>query len=1771
MKKYSGKAEQVIHTPVFRVEGIDTRVNEVVPLFVSLSKDSSLRDTLNRIQDTVRESYAYQNYPLKLLNETISRNTFSGNVLLSLNSIHEPTRARHNYDLHLDLRKGSDSKFIEIVLTYNPYAFDRYFIGHFQRHIEEVLKAFNHPDTPVKDIRVISADEERLLLDVFSQGQKVDRPEKTASDIFEEQVNSHPDNVAICFPGGELRYIEVNEYANKLGRLMAESYGLEPGNVVALMMPRGELPIIALLAILKAGATYLPIDPALPRSRRELMIADAGVSLIVSATGTGEEYMVPVLQTDMKAIAALPAPSGNITLDKIPDDSAYVIYTSGSTGRPKGVEVSHRSLVNMSLSQIDLFGIQSGDTILQFAPLSFDASVSEIFTALFSGAALATVERDIIEDTGRMTAYLKDSSVSVVTFPPSYLSTFKASDLSFLRVMITAGEAANPAIAKEYCRRMTYFNAYGPTECTVCASLYKLTFSAELSGSIPIGKPIHNVNTYVLDDERNPVPIGLPGELCVSGVGLAKGYLNNPELTGEAFIHHPGLDTLLYHTGDLVRWNEEGELEYIGRKDDQLKLRGFRVEPGEITNILTSHSEVQEAVVLKGTGDELIAVVVPANEVPADDWKNQLQTYCRNRLPAYMVPTVYRKVQKLPLTRHGKVDKQALIELNEAALRSEKYVAPQNEMQVLVSGIWESALGRTQISVEDNFFAIGGDSIKGIQIVSRIHKAGYRADLKELYQNPTIRSFSGTIREAGLQIDQGPVVGKVPLTPIQKAFFRKDFMRPNHFNHAVMLHHPKGFDREAIKAVFTKIVEHHDALRMQFELADGTVTQYNRDTSWTTPLMEYDMRNWNENILNDGQTTEQAITSIADKLQASINLGTDPLIQLTLFQTDKGDRLLIIIHHLVVDTISWRILSEDIEELYGQYVAGKSLELPKKTHSFKTWAEGLTAYADGEKISTELAYWQKVNSLSWELPLDRQGTNRVSDAKSFGFTLNPETTRRLLTQANQAFHTEINDLLLSALSLAFKETFGTDKIVVNLEGHGRESILKDIDVSRTVGWFTTEFPVVLDSSRDNDLEGLIIETKERLRQVPEHGIGYGILKHLSTADHNLDNDFNAIGFNYLGQFDQEMNNMSFEIAKESHGATKYEGENRFHLLDISGMVADQELRLSVTYSEQQFKNETIQSLVKNYEKALSRIINYLSGIDSSKKTPSDLTYDNIRMQDYNRLSEQYDIHDLYPLSPMQQGMLFQAIFDKATSAYFDQTSYRIHGQLDPAFVEESLNDLINRHEVLRTAFVQTEDGKSLQLVQQFKKAEFTYEDLRNRGGQEEYIESYKKQDRDKGFVFSSGDLLRVTMLQLDEEVYEFIWSHHHILMDGWCIRILIAEFLELYNSHLQQRGHNLLPVQPYSQYIKWLDDQNYTDSQQYWSTYLKGYSETAVIPAMRSRNDYQVSEKHTQFFKRISEDKTQQLRRLAAEADVTLNNVIQTLWGILLSQYNNTNDVVFGTVVSGRPSQIAGIESMIGLFINSVPVRVQYDAHSTFIDLVQSVQKNAVASESHHYYPLADIQAASDLKQELIDHLLTFENYPIAEEIEGIMEEHRDTAGSARLEISKVDVFDQNHYDFNVLFGLGRELVMKLEYTQAFDNEYIKNIANQFAWLVDQVLADRTIQADKLSLVPAEDHTLLLEKFAEIKTEYPREASIASVFEDQVHRLPDEVALVFGDEKLTYRELNEKANRLAQYLITEHNVQPGAMVGILMDKSEWLMIGILGILKAGAAYVPIDA
>ncbi|AUT01014.1 non-ribosomal peptide synthetase [Nostoc sp. CENA543] len=1806
LHRYSGQDDICIGSPFANRDRreIDSLIGFFVNTLVlrtQLEGNPSFSQLLEKVRSVVWDAHAHQDIPFEQIVEALQPERSLGyNPLFqalfvlenfSLETLELPgisltpeiiDRGTSKFDLSVSAwqtKKGLKGFWEYNSDLFTPDTITR-MIGHFQSLLAAIVK---DPQQKVRQLPLLTEKEQHQLLVEWNHTHTDYPQDKCLHQLFEEQVEKTPDAVAVVFENQQLTYHQLNCRANQLAHHL-RSLGVKPDVLVSICVERSLEMAIGLLGILKAGGAYLPIDPEYPPERISLMLQDAQVSLLLSQKSLLSQLPLDNRENPCQVIC-LDQNTFNLALTENPsrqtqpDNLAYVIYTSGSTGRPKGVMIEHRAIVNLSLTWAKTFQVQNHSRLLQFGSFSFDLSVAEITTAFVTGACLYLANKETLLPSQSLVDFLTANKITHSFLSPSALSVLPKASLPDLQCLTAGGEACTTEIVNQWGTERRFYNCYGPTESTVTATI----FLCQPNGKKPpIGKPISNLRIYILDAHHQVLPPGIPGELCIAGVGLARGYLNRPEITAEKFIEIDlfGQVERIYKTGDLARWGADGNIEYLGRIDNQVKIRGFRIELDEVETALNRNPEVQTSCVIVREDipgqKQLVAYVVPHHTVTM----SELRQYLKEKLPEYMLPHAFVILESLPVTPNGKIDRRALPAPDSREGLEVSFVAPRNQTEKILAQIWAEVLRVKQVGIYDNFFELGGDSILSIQILAKAKLAGLQLTLKQLFAHQAIADLAavaGTIE--AIEVKQELVTGLVPLTPIQHWFFEQNLVEAHHFNQAFLLSFPCDLQPETLKQVFQQLLVHHDALRLRFTPSDATWQQIYSAPNDHLAFSYIDLSALPENEQQAAIADQEAV------LQANLHL-SENLVQVAFFHlgVDKRVKLLIVIHHLVIDGVSWRILLNDLQTAYQQLAQGQTLQLPPKTTSFKDWSEKLTAYAQSPALKSEVAYWLNEARLKVpSIPVDlTKGVNNFAAANTILLSLSESETRALLHDVPKAYNTQINDVLLTALVLVVSKWIGSRSVLFNLEGHGREDIVDGVDLSRTVGWFTTIFPVLVELPATDKLADVLKSVKEQLRAIPNKGIGYGLLRYLSQ-DAEIASQLQAfpqaqISFNYLGQFDQQVNTSSW-MQPASESAVKMHGlqNNRPYLLEIDSIIAGEQLRIEWTYSKNLHQHATIENLAQEFFQTLQQIIAHCASGENGGYTPSDFSLVRFNQLELDQTlalvckhqsgkTHWRNIEDIYPLSPMQEGMLFESLYAPNSPAYFEQSIYNLSGQLNLSAFEQAWQQVVARHSILRTGFIWEQLPQPLQVVYRQVDVKLQTYDWQHLSPQQQQqkLESLLQSQRQQGFQLSTAPLMHLSLVQLSADRYQFVWNFHHLLLDGWSVPVIFQDLLYFYRAILQGETQTRPPVLSYRNYIAWLQQQDLTKAQEFWRQKLQGF--TAPTPltvdkpsSQRKQLDASYREQKIQ----LTATATTALQTFARQHQLTMNNVVQGTWALLLYRYSQETDIVFGATVSGRPASLIGVESMVGLFINTLPVRVQLGNETEVLALLQDLQTQLVESEQYSYSSLVDIQGLSDVPRgtPLFESLVVFDNYPVNEAA---------PENNYGFSIDDLHAIEQTNYPLTIIAIPGQQLLVRISYdTSRFDDGAIARLLGHFQTLLTAIVANPNERISQLPLLTAWEKQQLLVDWNNTQAEYPVDQCIHQLFEEQVEKTPDAVAVVFENQHLTYQQLNCRANQLAHYL-QDLGVKPDTLVGICVERSLEMMVGLLGILKVGGAYVPID-
>ncbi|NOK35298.1 non-ribosomal peptide synthase/polyketide synthase, partial [Corallococcus exercitus] len=1670
LSRYSGQRDISVGSPT-----AGRRLAELEPLvgfFVNnlvlrtrLDGDPSFREVLRRVWETTLGAYAHQDIPFeKLVEELRPRRDLRHSPLfqvwfvldkarladfttggLTLSTV-ETDAGVSRFDLALFLSDAEEG--LTGTLDYNTDLFDTSTIARMAEHLGVLMEGIvRAPDTRLSQLPLLPEHERQQLWTNARPAARTLPEVPQVHRLFEAQAARTPDAVALLHGADALTYGELNVRANQLARHLRR-LGVGPEILVALCLEDPREFIIAVLAILKAGGAWLPLDPTLPSERLAFITSDAWAPVLV--TDSSLEYLIDrrgyVLLVDEHADRIEREAEGNLDGASDPSHLAYVIYTSGSTGRPKGTLLTHGGLCNTALQTLDFMDLGPERRLLQFFSTSFDASVSEIFPALLSGATLVLASREEKMPGAPLLELVRQQAVTTLKVTPSVLAQLDPEGLSGVRTLIVAGEACTPELVERFAPGRRFVNAYGPTEATVCAAVN----TAVRARPLTLGRPFHNVEAHVLDAQGGLVPPGVPGELYLGGMGLARGYLGRPDLTAERFVPHPFATepgARLYRTGDRARWLPDGELEYLGRVDFQVKLRGFRIELGEVESVLSQSLSVREAVVVLREDSpgvkRLIAYVVPREGQEVDS--ASLRSHLQAKLPEYMVPSAFVALEALPLNANGKLDRQALPLPEASASAQASFVAPRTPVEIQLARIWAQVLGLPRVGVHDNFFELGGDSIISLQVVARARLVGLSLATRDLFQHQTLEALALVARASSdaPSAEQGPVSGPVPLTPIQHHLLHHDASHAHHFNQALLLASRQPLQPSHLEAALRRLLSHHDALRLRFsrdasgawashgvpsakadgflaqadrsspdtastrasqgvpsDKADGFLAQADRSSpdasdAWTShgvPPEEADFF-LAQVDLSSLPAAEQprALEAEASRLQASFVLSQPPLLRACLFHLGEGNqRLLLVAHHLVVDAVSWRVLVEDLEACYAAFAEGRSPELPPKSSSFQTWARRLEAHAASTALAREASLWtQALGASVAPLPTDASGPNTHASERRLALAFDAEETRLLLQEVPTAWRASIDDVLLTALSLSLREWTGQTLARIHLEGHGREALFADVDLSRTVGWFTSLVPLQVELPAHGSAGEALRTVRDARRRLPHHGIGFGLLRWLAphdTAASLRDTPAPEVAFNYLGQLDASVTSSRFfSLASEAIGSNLAPGGTRLHALELNGSVMGGRLQLTFSYSAHRHHEATIATLASRFQHHLRALITERHSEDARRFSPGDFPLASLSQPALDALLRRtgQDIENVYPLSPTQQGMLFHAQLSPGSAVYFEQLSWTVASALDLTAFLEAWRTCIRLHPILRSSFHWEGLEHPLQVVH--ADVVLPLEELDWRGlpsaEQQSRFEQLLREDKRRGLDLRRAPLIRLTAVRLGESSVRFLWSHHHLLVDGWSLGLLIKEVFSLYDVLRSGAKPERASRPAFGEYIAWLHQRDDSADETWWRTYLEGFASPTPLPAdSRATLARGQTASHLTLELGLSTEETAALQAFARGHQLTLPTLALASWGLVLSHFSGEHDVVFGQTVAGRPPELPGSDSIVGVFINTLPVRVRRAPASSFLlPWLASLQAQLMELRQYEHAPLVQVQSWSAVPRgtPLFESLLVFENYPL--------------------------------------------------------------------------------------------------------------------------------------------------------------------------------------------------
>ncbi|KVN27831.1 non-ribosomal peptide synthetase [Burkholderia stagnalis] len=1618
---------------------------------------------------------------------------------------------------------------------------------------------------------------------------------------FARQAAAYPHRVALADAAASLTFAELDDASNRVARAL-QLRGTAAEEAVVVCIERSARFVVGLLGALKAGALAVLLDPAQPAERLAAAAADcrARWALVADGAAWPADTRAQALDVDALAADATLAHAAGTRIALHAEQGAYLIYTSGSTGTPKGVVVSHRALADYVQGMLDELAFAPDASFAMVSTVAADLGHTTLFGALCAGRTLHLLPASCAFDPDAFADEMRRRDVGVLKIVPSHLQALLEArvpaDVLPSHALVTGGETltwalvARLAALKPACR---VINHYGPTEATVgalaCDTASMAADARDAAAGVPLGRPLPNARACVLDAFGACVPAGATGELYLGGPGVARGYLNRPGQTAERFLPDPFTPgARLYRTGDRVRLRADGRIAFLGRIDDQVKIRGYRVEPGEVSAAVRAADGIAQAETLAVEHDgrmRLVTFVVARDGTPFDE--AALRTRLAATLPDYMVPAQIVALPRLPVTANGKIDRAALRALAAAPVAATGGDAPQGAVETTLAEVWQAVLKAPRVGRDDNFFELGGDSILVLQVIARARKRGVRFTPKQLFDGPTVAELArvakteavaapGSVQPATSAPASSASAAAIErvLTPAQQRFFALGVPQPGHWNQAVAFDVRGAFDADAFARAFDALLTHHDAFRQRF--LRGATGEWKADDAPRAfdalPFVEVAAR-------DDADALARF-----DALQRRLDLGRGPLACACAARLPDGaTRLFVAIHHLIVDGVSWRILLDDLDTAYRAACERRPVRLAPQGPRADAWAARLAQAATdpASPFANEAAYWAGMahgDELAPDHP-DAPATN--ADAAVVVQTIDAALTRAALTDAHAAYRTQTIELLAAALAIALTGARGGVQTPascrVELEGHGREALFDDADPSRTIGWLTSHYPVSLPvaaSACDT-----LCTIKDTLRAVPHKGLGFGVLAHYGAAATRAALAAvprPRVTFNYLGQFDAPRD--ATLVPRFGGAGVERDPQGPLgNLLAIHAYLDEghdgaRTLKLHWVYGAPQFERATIDALAARFAAALRELVDACATRVARRgggATPGDfplarragLTQAAIERAPLDWRT----IDDVYPLSPMQQGILFHALFAPGHASYVNQL-VATATWLDADRLAAAFDASIARHDILRTS-VMPDEAAPLQRVHRQAAQPVEQLDWRTRGAAfDADFDAWLAADRARGFDWNQPPLMRLTLIRETDDAWRVVWTRHHVLLDGWSTARLLADVLRDYRDPDAVSPFASRPALRYRDFIAWLGERDRDAEERFWTARLARLdAPTLIAERTADRAEADV----VTWRASIGTDAMARVTHAARALKLTVNTLVQGAWALALQRMTHQPAVAFGATVAGRPDALPDVDAVLGLFINTVPVITAPAPQQRAADWLQALQRDNAAAAEHAHTPLADIQRwARGAGGALFDTLVVFENYPV---------EATDGGDDPRaLALRDVRSIESTDFALTLVIESGADLTIDYGYdTARIDAAQVETWHRAFACALDALARTPDARLGALSISDDAARDALAQRQATART-WPadRQRPLHVQFEAAAHATPDAIALEYADahggmHRMTYRELDACTSRVAAAL-RRHGVQPDTPVALCVERSFDMVAALVGVLKAGAAYLPVD-
>ncbi|KAJ6051217.1 hypothetical protein N7499_010580 [Penicillium canescens] len=1696
----------------------------------------------------------------------------------------------HAYALSAQCMLSADK--VKIQIEFDNSLISSFQVKHICSQFESVLGQLSLGGP--RSVRELHAFSELDMKQVLNWNDKLPQVEtRTLTALIEAQMREQPHAPAICSWDGDFTYQQLDRLSNRLARHLID-LEVGPEVFVPYCFPKSAMAIVAMLAIIKAGGAGVPLDPEYPVERTQGIARDAGATVLITT---------PELSTKFKGIVPAVVHLSEDLLNHItredpilphraqPWNALYIPFTSGSTGKPKGIVIEHSMFASSAAAHGELLGLGPHSRVFQFAAYTFDVNFADIFTSLIRGACIC-IPSDL-ERMNDITGAINRTRANSAVLTPTVAAMFCPDQVPTLKTLILGGEPLTRENVRVWADHVSLWNTFGPAECCVYCAAYPLRTSD--SDPAVLGYAVGSINWVVSPSDHNKLsPVGCIGELVVQGPIVSRGYLNDPDKTNAAFIENPAWLPInfpeehrrVYKTGDLVRYNADGTLNFIGRKDTQVKVHGQRVELEEIEAHLSYSSQIKHALLaVPGSGlysgrlvcllslgeatgmdksrrSNDIELIDSSKKATAAQVVSMTRNYLEAKLPRYMIPAAWAVLKSIPMNASRKLDRKLLKNwletIDESTYRSIADVSnlkatrqPTTDLEKQICNTISVvlALPNDSVGLEHSFLWLGGDSISAMQLMSRLRIMNIHLSVQDILRYRTVEALvshahiSHQVRDDALEFEE--IVGWFDLTPIQKMFFEKQPNGQKHFNQSFALKLAKSISDNELEQALQTLIDRHSMLRCRYSKSERDGNWRQRVTSEVAESLLF---------LPSQRLSYDEMTGTFRDMQTRLDVEKGPILAGTTCYANKAQYLFLTVHHLVVDLVSWRVILEELEELliHGALQSEPSI-------SYANWAKLQAQYAESslspedvlhaDALSPEFEYWGMLNL-----------SNIVADAIETSFFLDKERTSLLLGDSQETLGTQPVEVMVAALIHSFRKVFHDRQVpAVFMEGHGRESWNPAIDITRTVGWFTTMYPVSVELGVDNDWFQTVRKTRDARRRLPRNGWSYFTARHLNPrASQLVETSDMEILFNYLGLYQQFQRPDSLFQPSGIAGQALQDfspSMERYALFEISAAVENGCLHFTFAVNKHMQHQPDIQHWVTECHRVLE------DGIDQLMEQPDVATLDDFSTlletpSGIRRLTEEIlpainisgidQIENVLPCSTMQLGILLGQL--KSPGAYeFHTIQEAARGGNRDADAERILlawQEVVDRHAALRTIFIRSSESDTLwgQLV--LKQMQASVCEIID----EDPVSALRKTEPTRAVEGVAPH--RFTLCHGTNGRLLFKLELSHALVDGTSMQIILRDIKLAFSGQLSQ----MLPSLPYSDYVAFLQQQRKRTSLEYWKGYLQGI-QPCQFPILDDGRP-QVHQWKTVIMN-VPEATQSVIRQFSDTHGMTLANTVQAAWAIVLRTFTNNNSVAYGYLTSGRDAPILGIEDAVGPYINMLVCRMEFNHSNSALDTLQIIQDDYLRGIPHQYVSLGEIQRAIGMSgQALFNTAISFQRRPSPTEL-------------TKLSLTSVYEYDPSEFDIavNVLMDAGGTEIHLTHQTSRISSGQATNIASVYRTIIASLLESPQTLVPDLNVMSTESKHHLQQWTANIPPTI--NSCIHDVISEQARNTPNAPALHSWEGDYTYAELDCASTRLAQQL-SSYGIKPDDCIPLCFEKSLYTAITLLAVLKTGGAFVLLD-